>query len=352
MEGRDGPPRAWFPTRPAAAAARNCGRRRHSPLTLATRQSVARGCRTAPLCGRHPKRSRTGLMMFVAMSLMVKICGLSTPEALDVALDAGADMVGFVFFPPSPRTSRFEAARTLGRAGATGGRKRWRSRSTPTMRCSMQSSRRCSRTCCNFTARNARRGWRRSRWRFGLPVMKAIAGRAKSRPGACGRICPVADRLLFDARAPRDGDAAWRARQAVRLAPSAKSRSRRAVHAVGRARCRQCRRGSADHAAPGRRCLLRRRARAGRKGPDKIRAFVRAARATAKTRLSASRCESGMTVQQPNSFRTGPDEHGHFGIYGGRFVAETLMPLILRTGDRPTPRPRPTGNSRRRWTAI
>ena len=36
-----------------------------------------------------------------------------------------------------------------------------------------------------------------------------------------------------------------------------------------------------------------------------------------------------MTVQQPNSFRTGPDENGHFGIFGGRFVAETLMPLIL-----------------------
>ncbi len=36
-----------------------------------------------------------------------------------------------------------------------------------------------------------------------------------------------------------------------------------------------------------------------------------------------------MTIQQPNSFRTGPDESGHFGIFGGRFVAETLMPLIL-----------------------
>src|SRR6266446_3716690 len=36
-----------------------------------------------------------------------------------------------------------------------------------------------------------------------------------------------------------------------------------------------------------------------------------------------------MTIRQPNSFRTGPDERGHFGIYGGRFVAETLMPLIL-----------------------
>ena len=36
-----------------------------------------------------------------------------------------------------------------------------------------------------------------------------------------------------------------------------------------------------------------------------------------------------MTIPQRNSFRTGPDEHGHFGLYGGRFVAETLMPLIL-----------------------
>jgi tryptophan synthase beta chain len=33
--------------------------------------------------------------------------------------------------------------------------------------------------------------------------------------------------------------------------------------------------------------------------------------------------------QNPNSFRTGPDETGHFGAFGGRFVAETLMPLIL-----------------------
>jgi tryptophan synthase beta chain len=36
------------------------------------------------------------------------------------------------------------------------------------------------------------------------------------------------------------------------------------------------------------------------------------------------------TPLPPNSFRTGPDEKGMFGIYGGRFVAETLMPLILQ----------------------
>lgn len=36
-----------------------------------------------------------------------------------------------------------------------------------------------------------------------------------------------------------------------------------------------------------------------------------------------------VTVMSLNTYRAGPDEHGHFGIFGGRFVAETLMPLIL-----------------------
>ncbi|MCZ6455299.1 MAG: tryptophan synthase subunit beta [Alphaproteobacteria bacterium] len=37
-----------------------------------------------------------------------------------------------------------------------------------------------------------------------------------------------------------------------------------------------------------------------------------------------------MTTERPNSYRSGPDEKGHFGIFGGRYVAETLMPLILK----------------------
>jgi tryptophan synthase beta chain len=36
-----------------------------------------------------------------------------------------------------------------------------------------------------------------------------------------------------------------------------------------------------------------------------------------------------VTAQPLNSFRTGPDERGRFGLHGGRFVAETLMPLVL-----------------------
>src|SRR5690606_2460661 len=38
---------------------------------------------------------------------------------------------------------------------------------------------------------------------------------------------------------------------------------------------------------------------------------------------------SSISMHKPESYRSGPDESGHFGIFGGRFVAETLMPLIL-----------------------
>jgi phosphoribosylanthranilate isomerase len=48
------------------------------------------------------------------MTPLVKICGLSTPAALEAALAAGADMVGFVFFPKSPRNLGLAAARALG----------------------------------------------------------------------------------------------------------------------------------------------------------------------------------------------------------------------------------------------
>lgn len=40
-----------------------------------------------------------------------------------------------------------------------------------------------------------------------------------------------------------------------------------------------------------------------------------------------------MNAHTPNSFRNGPDEQGMFGIFGGRFVAETLMPNILELGE-------------------
>ena len=89
----------------------------------------------------------------------------------------------------------------------------------------------------------------------------------------------------------------------------------------------------------------------GEKDPDKIRAFIRAARA-AEARARRVESVERMTVQQPNSFRTGPDERGHFGIYGGRFVAETLMPLILDLEQAYARGQGRSGIPEARWTAI
>ena len=47
------------------------------------------------------------------MSVDVKICGLSTPETVTAALDAGANLVGFVFYPKSPRNVSPETAKSL-----------------------------------------------------------------------------------------------------------------------------------------------------------------------------------------------------------------------------------------------
>lgn len=44
------------------------------------------------------------------MPVQVKICGLSTPDTLDSAIASGASHIGFVFFPPSPRSVSFEMA--------------------------------------------------------------------------------------------------------------------------------------------------------------------------------------------------------------------------------------------------
>jgi len=47
------------------------------------------------------------------MPVEVKICGLSTPATMDAALAAGADLVGLVFFPASPRHVSLDRAASL-----------------------------------------------------------------------------------------------------------------------------------------------------------------------------------------------------------------------------------------------
>lgn len=136
------------------------------------------------------------------MSLTVKICGLSTPETLDVALQAGADMVGFVFFPASPRHISLETARALGR----------------------QAKGRAVKVALTVDADDATLAnvvetlrpdilqlhgvesvarLRDIKQTFGLPLMKAIPVESPGDLAALAGYAAVADRILFDARAPK-----------------------------------------------------------------------------------------------------------------------------------------------------
>lgn len=137
------------------------------------------------------------------MSLLVKICGLSTRETLDVALDSGADMVGFVFFPPSPRHVGFDAARDLGaRAGSRAAKVALTVDADDAFIAQVIEALRPDLLQLHGKESPARVTALKAR--FGLPVMKAIAVEATADLASVAPWRAVADRLLFDARAPKD----------------------------------------------------------------------------------------------------------------------------------------------------
>jgi phosphoribosylanthranilate isomerase len=137
------------------------------------------------------------------MSLIVKICGLSTPETLDAALDAGADMVGFVFFPPSPRHLAFETARVL--AGRVRGRAQKVALTVDAEEKFLQSVVEALRPdMLQLHGVESTDRVESLRSTFGLPVMKAVPIALKDDLARIATYAAVADRLLFDARAPRD----------------------------------------------------------------------------------------------------------------------------------------------------
>ncbi len=137
------------------------------------------------------------------MPLQVKICGLKSPEPLEVALESGADLVGFVFFPPSPRHLGFEAARQL----------------------SSQVAGRAAKVALSVDANDEtlhsivdalKPDWLQLhgsetpervavvRSRFGLPVMKVLPIARRDDLSPIRMYAKVADRLVFDAKAAPD----------------------------------------------------------------------------------------------------------------------------------------------------
>ena len=219
------------------------------------------------------------------MSVTVKICGLAAPEALDAALDAGADMVGFVFFPPSPRHLTFAAARTMG--ARVRGRAEKVALSVDADDGLLEGIVEALQPdVLQLHGHESPARVASLKTRFGRPVMKAIAVAAAEDLAAVATYADVADRLLFDARAPREATRPgglgnvfdWHLLQNVRsgvpfvlsggLDAANVAEALQITHAPG------VDVSSGVERAPG------------EKDPDKIRAFVRAAREAA-ARLDA-----------------------------------------------------------------
>jgi phosphoribosylanthranilate isomerase len=137
------------------------------------------------------------------MSLLVKICGLSTRETLDVALQAGADMVGFVFFPPSPRHLGLETARELGRqAKGRAVKVALTVDADDTTLSNIVET--LQPDILQLHGRETVARLRDIKQKFGLPVMKALAVETAADLAPLSGFAAVADRILFDARAPKE----------------------------------------------------------------------------------------------------------------------------------------------------
>jgi phosphoribosylanthranilate isomerase len=137
------------------------------------------------------------------MPLTIKICGLMTPQALDVALDSGADMVGFVFFAPSPRNLGLELARTLGERvrGRAGKVALTVNANNDTLGSIVDA---LKPDMLQLHGKEAPERVAVVRSRFGLPVMKALPIAERGDLSPIREYAQVADRLIFDARAPQE----------------------------------------------------------------------------------------------------------------------------------------------------
>ncbi|TCT04748.1 phosphoribosylanthranilate isomerase [Aquabacter spiritensis] len=133
------------------------------------------------------------------MALDIKICGVNTPDALDAALSAGADLVGFVHFPRSPRHLAVSDMARL--AGTVGGR-------AAKVVLTVDPDDRLLRDLVEAVApdllqlHGAETPERVAAIRamFGIAVMKVLPVRTHADLAAVPAFAAVADRLLFDAK--------------------------------------------------------------------------------------------------------------------------------------------------------
>ena len=133
----------------------------------------------------------------------IKICGISTTDALDAAIEARADYIGFVFFPPSPRHVDGHAASALAmRAGADIGRVGLFVDADDGLISEGLKAGRLD--ALQLHGKETPQRVAEVRSRFGTPVWKAISVATAGDMETAEAYRGAADLLLFDAKTPSD----------------------------------------------------------------------------------------------------------------------------------------------------
>jgi phosphoribosylanthranilate isomerase len=140
------------------------------------------------------------------MDKLVKICGLSTPDTLDAALSAGADWVGFVRFPKSPRHVSLETGRDLS-AQAKGRALRVVLLVDADDAFIQEAVEALDPDLLQLHGHESPERVAAIRARFGRPVMKAIGIAEAADLSGLAAYAGVADHVLLDAKPPRTPDA-------------------------------------------------------------------------------------------------------------------------------------------------
>ena len=137
------------------------------------------------------------------MGTLVKICGLNDPASMTAAAEAGADMIGLVFYPPSPRAVTPERAIELA-ASVTDGPVRVALAVDPDNRLVSEITATGVIDMIQLHGHETPTRVSEIKARSGLPVMKAL--RIATAPDVAGaaHYDGVADQILFDAKAPKD----------------------------------------------------------------------------------------------------------------------------------------------------
>jgi phosphoribosylanthranilate isomerase len=138
-----------------------------------------------------------------AIMALIKICGLSTPETLEAALAAGADMVGFVFFEKSPRHIGYDLVAKLGAQVAGRARKTALSVDADDARLDAIVAA-LAPDGLQLHGKESPERVAAVKARYGLPVLKAIGVSSAADLEGAAAYRGVADWLLLDAKPPKD----------------------------------------------------------------------------------------------------------------------------------------------------